>query len=156
MIETHGAEPDDQQLIRYWLGPMPEEESERLDEASVVDQRVAWRLRALEDDLIDAYVCDALDHDTRRRFERVYLASLRRRERVAFAARFLAALDRGHARGAAVTKPSLRQASIAWWRLAVPAALLLACCVLFFQSRQPPTASIATVGQPVIGGGRSW
>jgi len=85
---------DDQQLARYVLGLLPDEEAERLDEASIADDEMAARLRNVENDLVDAYVSSTMDRDTRMRFEAVYLGSARRRERVAFARRFLAAVDR--------------------------------------------------------------
>jgi hypothetical protein len=86
--------PDDRQLLRYLFGQLSEVEQERLDEASIVDERVAWRLRVLEDDLVDAYACDTLDLETRHVVARTYLTSPARREKVAFARRFLAALER--------------------------------------------------------------
>jgi hypothetical protein len=84
---------DDQQLIRYLLGLLPPHEADRFDEASVVDDEVAARLRGVEDDLVDAYVRGTLAIDLRERFESHYLASPRRRERVAFAAAFARAVD---------------------------------------------------------------
>ena len=47
--------PDDRHLASYLLGLLPEEEAERLDEASVVDDELASRLCGVEDDLVDAY-----------------------------------------------------------------------------------------------------
>jgi len=84
---------DDQQLIRYLLGLLPPDEADRFDEASVVDDEVAARLRGVEDDLVDAYVRRTLAIDLRERFESHYLTSPRRRERVAFAAAFARAVD---------------------------------------------------------------
>src|SRR5262245_27715482 len=89
--EQHG------QLINYLLGLLPEEEAERLDEASIVDDDVAARLCSVEHDLVDAYVMETLDPDTRGRFETHYLTSPRRREKVKFARRFLTAVDRASA-----------------------------------------------------------
>jgi hypothetical protein len=75
----------DQLLVQYLLGLLSEEEAERLDEQSIADDDVAERLRVVEHDLIDAYVGGTLDASTRAQFERVYLASPRRREKVRFA-----------------------------------------------------------------------
>jgi hypothetical protein len=83
----------DEQLVRYLLGLLPADETEQLDEQSIVDDGVAWRLTAVEHDLVDAYVRETLDLERRRRFESFYLASPRRRQRVIFAARFLAVVD---------------------------------------------------------------
>jgi hypothetical protein len=92
---------DDEQLVQYLLGLLPPEDAERLDEASIVDDDVSARLRAVEDDLVDAYVRGSLAGDTLRRFESHYLSSPRRRERVAFAGKFLRAVDRAAAPAAA-------------------------------------------------------
>ena len=53
---TKGQEPDESTLIRYLVGRASEEEAEQLDELSVVDEEFAIRLRAVEHDLVDAYV----------------------------------------------------------------------------------------------------
>ncbi len=47
---------NDQVLIRYLLGSLSEEEAERLDELGIADDAFAWRLRAVENDLVDGYV----------------------------------------------------------------------------------------------------
>jgi hypothetical protein len=104
---------DDQQLIRYLLGLLPLNEADRFDEASVVDDEVAARLRGVEDDLVDAYVRGTLAIDLRERFESHYLASPRRRERVAFAAAFARAIDEA---------PRLAP-SLSWRRRSIPALL---------------------------------
>lgn len=85
---------DDQYLIRYLLGQLSEEEAERLDEMSITDDETATRLRVVEDDLVDVYVRGALPAEVRTRFEQVYLASPKRRERVEFAQQFRRAVDR--------------------------------------------------------------
>ena len=86
--------PDDQLLSQYLLGLLDEEQTDRLDELSIADDDVAWRLRAVEDDLVDAYVGGTLGADTLVRFESVYLSSDRRRRKVAEARAFLRAVDR--------------------------------------------------------------
>jgi hypothetical protein len=98
MSFLHERLADDRELERYLLGLLPEEDEERLDQASVEDDSVALRLRIAEDDLIEGYVRRTLATETRQRFETYYLSSLRRRERVAFAARFLGAVDRAAVR----------------------------------------------------------
>jgi hypothetical protein len=81
---------DAQTLTQYLLGSLSAAESERLDELSVTDDRVAEALKSVENDLIDAYVQDELDEATRAQFKTYYLASATRRERVAFAQAFQA------------------------------------------------------------------
>jgi hypothetical protein len=85
---------DDGRLVRYLLGLLSPDEAECLDEQSVVDGDVAKRLLTVENDLVDAYVSGTLDSELRLRFEVFYLASPRRRRRVTFARRLLAAVDR--------------------------------------------------------------
>jgi hypothetical protein len=88
---------DDRQLARYLLGLLPDQEAERLDEASIADDEVATRLRVVEDDLVDAYVSGTLSGELLERFESHYLASPRRRQNVQFARSFLRAIDRAAA-----------------------------------------------------------
>jgi len=108
MSLPHASGPDDQQLVRYLLGLLTDKEIERLDELTMVDDDVAWRLRAVENDLVDAYLTGGLTGETLERFETVYLASPRRRQKVEFAGNFVRALDRAPApagQGAAAGEP---------------------------------------------------
>jgi hypothetical protein len=88
---------DDQQLAGYLLGLLSDEEAQRLDEASIVNDDVALRLRVVEHDLVDAYVTGTLPGDMLQLFESRYLTSPRRRQNVAFARKLLSAVDRAHA-----------------------------------------------------------
>jgi hypothetical protein len=126
---------DDRQLIRYLLGLLPEDEAQRYDEQSIVDDDVAARLRQVENDLVDAYVRGTLDEEFRQRFESFYLASSLRRDRVRFAERLLGAVDRASVAGAAVPavpRTAARRSRFVW-SLAPAAMLLLACGILFLQ-----------------------
>lgn len=76
---------DDQYVVRYLLGALPAEEAERLDEMSVANDDFAWRLRGIENDLVDSYVRSELTGETLRQFKSFYMASARRRAKVAFA-----------------------------------------------------------------------
>src|SRR5579872_7387331 len=78
------VELDSQLLTRYLLGSASEEETARLDELSVTDQDLAWRLRDLENNLLDSYARGELSSDEMQRFPS-YLSSLLRRQRAAFA-----------------------------------------------------------------------
>jgi hypothetical protein len=75
----------DQQLIRYLLGVLPEEEAQRLDELSVADDEFALRLRTVEDDVVDSYTRGELSGETLEQFKSFYLSSARRRDKLAFA-----------------------------------------------------------------------
>jgi len=140
----------DRHLIRYLLGLLPEEEAERLDERSIVDDALAARLRDLENELVDAYVTGTLEAGLRGPFESFYMASPRRREKVRFAERFLPAVDRaagvdrgveaarapdaGRAQPAAASPAPGR--SPVGWVLALAAVLAIACGVLLIRNLQ--------------------
>src|SRR5947209_6214510 len=81
---------DDQILVQYLLGSLPEDQSERLDELSVSDEDFVWRLHAAENDLVDAYVRNTLSGETLERFRSFYLSSPLRREKVKVAETLLA------------------------------------------------------------------
>jgi anti-sigma factor RsiW len=93
MFLSHASGPDDAQLARYLLGLLSSEETERVDELTFVDDDVAWRVRDVENDLVDAYVRGTLDGEMLARFESFYLSSPRRRQKVKFAAGFVRAAD---------------------------------------------------------------
>jgi len=133
-----GLVDKDRQLIRYILGLLPDNDAERLDEQSIVDDELAARLRSVENDLVDAYVCGTLESQWLERFESWYLASPRRRDKVAFARQFLNAIDRlpTHAATAAISVTALpgpvsRRPPFIW--LASAAVLLLVCGLLLLQ-----------------------
>jgi hypothetical protein len=113
----------DDRLTRYLLGELPDAEAEQLDEQSIADDDVADRLRVAETDLIDAYVRGTLPAQTRKRFESHYLASPARRAKVAFAQRFLRAIDAA-APSVAITRPTTLSRVVVW-ALTTAAALLL-------------------------------
>jgi hypothetical protein len=143
---------DERQLERYLLGLLPDADAEQIDELSITDDEIAWRLRAVENDLVDEYVRGTLDANTRCLFEHGYLASPRRREKVKLAQQFLKAVDRvavpstSDAQGTAVpaadglssrprSSPSASTTiSTLPWRLAVAALVVLACGALLFQN----------------------
>jgi len=72
-------------LVQYLLGLLPEAESERPDELSITDDSFAAKLEAAENDLVDAYVRDELTGERLEQFRKHYLASPARREKVKFA-----------------------------------------------------------------------
>lgn len=144
--------PHDERLVEYLLGALPDEEAERVDELIVADEEVAWRLRTIENDLVDAYVRGELSGATVERFEKSYLASPRRRQKVQFAAALRDIGTRGAARSAAAgsvpavglageTAPAASRrrpvASVREWALA--AAALVAVAVgasLYIENRR--------------------
>ena len=85
---------NEQLITDYLLGDLPEAETERLDELSVTDDEFAEFLQAVENDLVDAYVRGELSENKRAQFESHYLASPKRREKMAFAQTFLKHSDK--------------------------------------------------------------
>lgn len=158
MSAPHESGHDDQQLVQYLLGLLPDEDTERLDEMSIADEEVAARLGVVEDGLVDAYVRGTMPTDTRERFELVYLSSPRRRQKVKFAASFLEVADRAAVPvDAEATDESVRAPagepsdassrasssgrvgprSMSWWGPALAAALVLLAggAVVFNEAR---------------------
>ena len=72
-------------LRNYLFSALSAEETERLDELSFIDDRFVQELRAVEDDLVDAYVRDELESRLHTQFEARYLSSPLREEKVALA-----------------------------------------------------------------------
>src|ERR1700761_3819464 len=85
MMPDSNQSVDDQVLTAYLFGNLPTEETERLDELSIADDDFAARLYAVESDLVDAYAGGELSGTTLEKFERTYLSSPVRRQRVAVA-----------------------------------------------------------------------
>ena len=119
-------QPDDPTLLRYLVGRASEEEAERLDELSVVDEGFAERLRAVEHDLVDAYANGELTGDVLEGFRSQYLRSPAGLARVEFAQAL-----RGYRRASAADQPSRPSApasvwSIPRWQLAAAVLVLVA------------------------------
>lgn len=126
----------------YCLGGLSEEEKERVEEQVFGDDVLHGELDACGDELIRDYLAGALPPDDRARFERFFMASPRRRERVEFLSELGRAIDRVAPLPASATSaPVGRRTGEASPRLAntlaVAAALLLAAAVLVFLSRSP-------------------
>ena len=85
MTRPSGERPDDEVLVDYLLGRLSTEDTERVDELSIADDDVAWRLQAVENDLVDAYVAGQLSGERLERFTSFYLTSPVRRRRVELA-----------------------------------------------------------------------
>jgi hypothetical protein len=127
---------EDQQLARYLLGELSDEDADRIDECSISDETLAWRLREVEDELVDAYVSGRLSDEDRQRFKWFYLSSERRRDRVRFAEAFQHMAGR--------QTDSQRPATSSWrwlfdrsvplaWGVGLAAALMLVGCGALLQ-----------------------
>jgi hypothetical protein len=130
-MSPNDVSPDSDALVRYLVGSLPKEETERFDELSVTDDEFAARLRSAEDDLIDAYVRGALAGETLERFTSAYLSHPAGVQRIAFAD----ALQRYQARHARPPATVVERPARAWmpaWSLAAAAVLVLAAAGYFF------------------------
>jgi hypothetical protein len=114
---------DDQIVVQYLLGSIPEEEAGRLDELSIANDDFAERLRAVENDLVDAYVRGGLSGESLDRFQSHYLASPYRREKVRFAESLLALCDR------APVASRQNERSARWWTLSPAWTFAAAMCL---------------------------
>lgn len=97
-------------IVRYLLGNLPEEEQARLEDQAFADREYLRSIEDAENDLIDEYVRGALTADERRRFESRFLVSTERQRKVEFA-RALGQITAGTATENA-TQPA---ATVHWW-----------------------------------------
>ena len=111
---------DEEVLKNYLLGASSRTDTELLDELSVTDDEVASGLRAIENDLVDAYVRGELSEEELAGFTSHYLASPMRREKVSFSKTFLAFADQ---EATALAEQSQRSTPESKWLLRKPRAL---------------------------------
>src|SRR5262245_5276655 len=76
---------NEQLIVRYLLGGLPEEEQARLEDQAFSDRECLQNIQNAENDLIDEYVRGVLSATERRQFEDRFLASAERRRKVEFA-----------------------------------------------------------------------
>jgi len=80
----------DERAAAYLLEELTEREAEQFEEQCFAQPEwPAIDLDAAEDDLIEAYVCNELSPDRQQRFEKYYLTTGAREERVLLARSFL-------------------------------------------------------------------
>ena len=77
-----------EQLVRYLLGELPEEEMLKLEETYFLDEGAFNDLQAAERELIDRYLERRLSEHERHKFETFFLSSPARKERLRFARSF--------------------------------------------------------------------
>jgi hypothetical protein len=100
---------NDQTIIRYLLGSLPEDEIERVEELSFIDDEFAVRLNLVENDLVDDYVSGRLSGEQLEKFDSYYLASPRRRKKVKTAQTLQAYVEKAVATGQVVFAPEPSQ-----------------------------------------------
>lgn len=101
---------DEKLAIRFLLGDLSEESRLKLEERFFKEDRFYEQLLAIQEELADDYVQDKLSPGERAQFEKHFLSSPRRRERVEFSAAFSGALTEYRTR--LIPTPTLR---IPWW-----------------------------------------
>lgn len=115
----------DDRLIAYLLGELRGKEKDSLEQQYFQDDDLFEYLRAMEDELIDRYLQGKLSAHQHRRFERYFLASPLRRERVESAKALMAAVA-----PAAIRATERRSWQIHWkalsWSFACAALVLVA------------------------------
>jgi anti-sigma factor RsiW len=104
--DTPRPQPHDpDQLGRYLLGRLSQEESDALESHLLHDSRLFELAEATEDELIDRYVRDELPAEDAKRFERHLLPSRRIRERVDVARALAAWADGERSHQPATARP---------------------------------------------------
>ena len=152
MSLPHHADHDDEELVQYVLGLLPDEATERLDEASIVNDEVAARLRHAETDLIDNYVQGQLSGATLERFESYYLSSPHRLEKVRLAASVLSAVDRSVARAEPASRKDrvVGPIRLRWLAFAATFAIVASGVFLFDALRLRNESTRATSGNGAV------
>jgi anti-sigma-K factor RskA len=72
-------------IVNYLLGALPEAELERFERRFLEDETLFEELQEIEDELIDDYVSGTLSGEQRTLFEKYFLRSAKRREKLEFA-----------------------------------------------------------------------
>jgi hypothetical protein len=146
---TKGREPDESTLIRYLVGRASEEETDQLDELSVVDEALAVRLRAVEHDLVDAYVNGELTGETLEGFRSQYLRTPAGLEAVELA-QALRGYRRAPMADPAADRPSDRASDRAADRAAAPITDRAAAPAVRATIRSWPTWALAAAALVLI------
>lgn len=84
---------NDTDARRFLLGEMAESERLAFEQSFVVDGGLFEQIRVVEDELIESYVRGTLSADEREKFERIFLITKRRRQRVSFSRLMLDKLE---------------------------------------------------------------
>ena len=76
---------NEETITRYLLGDLPETKQVEIEDRAFQDKECLASIEAVENDLIDEYARGELSGSARRQFERRFLASDERRQKVEFA-----------------------------------------------------------------------
>jgi len=105
---------DEKQIVRFLLGQLAEERRAGIEDRMFSDNGFYEHVLAIQEELADDYVLDNLTTDQRVHFEKNFLRSPRRRERVAFATAFTQALADQNSPYPATAASETRD-SRKWW-----------------------------------------
>ncbi|MDX6499875.1 MAG: hypothetical protein QOG23_3135 [Blastocatellia bacterium] len=83
--EKHHQSKGEEEIIAYLLGDLSEAESDRFEERYLEDESLFQEMQEIEDELIDDYASGVLTGADRTRFEKYFLRSSQRQEKVTFA-----------------------------------------------------------------------
>jgi methionine-rich copper-binding protein CopC len=95
----------DERIIAYLLEELPEEELEQFEDECFAGDNWPSQINSVEEELIDDYLRGDLTQQQRQHFERNYLITEARRERVLVAAALLRHVDEHHAAQPPVPAP---------------------------------------------------
>ncbi|MBI1760210.1 MAG: hypothetical protein HYR56_02130 [Acidobacteria bacterium] len=98
---------NEQLIVRYLLGDLPEDEQARLEERAFAERDYLRHIEDAENDLIDEYVRGALNETERKQFESRFLVSVERQKKVEFA--------RALARLVPAVEAAEQPATAHWW-----------------------------------------
>ena len=151
----------DEHIIAYLLQELPEEDLERFEDECFAEESWPTQIELAEEDLIDAYLRNELTPERRQSFERNYMTTEARQERVIMAAALLRHVDEYNAASEpAVAAPP---AESTWderfrafwggqtWALRTAAAIAMvvvmaaALWLLFPPAPSPPTFATLTL-----------
>lgn len=128
---------------RFFLGQMSEAEKVAFEESFVADQSLFEQVRAVEDELVEAYARGTLAPAEREKFERSFLTSARRRGRVEFTRAMLGRLaERGGEVAAAEQTGRMATANPSAWN----------SIVSFFKTPAPAFGAAFAALALIVGG----
>jgi len=108
-----GFKDDKDRLVRYLLGDLAEADHQRLEKECLADDKLGETLSAIENDLIDAYVCGELSEKQRQQFEQNFLDTPEKHEQLEVARLLMNPAVRQRV---ATTAIQSRQERRSWWQ----------------------------------------
>jgi hypothetical protein len=123
----NGNTRDDVVLRRYLLGSVAPDVRERIDERLFSNDEIFWEhLSLIEDELIESYVSNELEHEDAERFERSFLCTDERRSKLEFARALRAYVATRQPVPASLWQRLQETVSVPAWAVAAAVAVILA------------------------------